>query len=64
MKRIKFIFKNGKVEVDAEGFKGKDCIKTTDEILSILNAEVKKRNLKPEYYREKVATREYEVNGL
>lgn len=61
MKKLKFIFKEGKVIADAQGFTGKECIDTADKILEVLNAEVEKRRLKPEYYREKVAAHEYET---
>ncbi|HEW93647.1 MAG TPA: DUF2997 domain-containing protein [Thermoprotei archaeon] len=61
MKKITLIFKNGDtIEVDAEGFTGDKCIKTTDEIIDILNPRLIDRKLKPEYYRAKAAASEYE----
>jgi len=60
--RLKIVFRDGKAEVDVEGAVGKKCIEVTDDILSILNAEIEKRKLKPEYYRVSQTTREYEVS--
>lgn len=50
MKKIVLIFKEDKVEADAEGFQGKECIEKTDEILKKLNARVLERRKKREYY--------------
>ncbi len=61
MKRIKFIFKDGKIEVDAEGFQGSECIDTVDKILKALNPKVVDRKLKKEYYKTRVAAKSFET---
>jgi len=51
MKKVKFIFhEDGTVETDASGFKGKECIETTEKLLKGLNAELKHRKVKGEFY--------------
>jgi hypothetical protein len=51
--RRKIVFKisiaDAKISSDAQGFKGKSCIKETEKLLAGLNAKCQSRNFKPEY---------------
>lgn len=58
--KIKMTFKNGQIHIDVEGAKGKECIEATDKIMKALGAKLVERKLKPEYYRQKTTSREYE----
>jgi len=50
-KKIRFIFKeDGTTEVDANGFKGNECVKLTDELLKGLEGKLKQRKIKEEFY--------------
>jgi hypothetical protein len=51
MRKVVFTFKeDGSVETDANGFKGKDCVKLTEEMLKGLDAKLESRKVKGEFY--------------
>lgn len=51
MRTIKIVFKqDGTTEVDATGFTGGECVKSTEEILKALDTMLEERNLKKEFY--------------
>lgn len=59
MARIVMTFSpDGKVKVDAQGFKGQTCVKRVEEIMKTLDpkATLKDRTLKPEYYQNVTTT--------
>jgi hypothetical protein len=59
MRKIVFTFReDGSVEIDAEGFKGNDCVKVTEQLLKGLDAKLETRKVKGEFYLyEKEKTR-------
>lgn len=64
VRRITFTIKDdGKIEVDANGFKGKTCIKDTDKALLGLGPTLQNRTLKAEYQQTEVATTQQERCG-
>lgn len=51
MRTIKIVFKpDGTTEVDATGFTGGECVKSTEEILKALETKLEKRKVKKEFY--------------
>ena len=59
---IKFHIKDGKVDVDYIGYKGKECDKVESQVIDALRGKLdikqSSRMEKPEYYEEE---REYEL---
>ena len=51
MRKIVFTFReDGSVETDAQGFKGNECVKLTEELLKGLDAKLESRKVKGEFY--------------
>ncbi len=54
MKKITITFDGNSVTTDAEGMKGKNCVKETEKLLAHLKPTLVNRKLKKEYKQEAV----------
>ena len=52
MKTIKGKIRNGKINMNFEGFVGKNCDIEEEKLLSDLKVNIEERENKPEYYEE------------